>query len=279
MFRWPSDWLGYSPQSEFFHKQSRRLWLHSEFCVFIVLFACRLLLCFQHSTTASYRCCKHSFGFFVTVHRCVVAWLTTVHSRSAFLYECTPKNALLSRLDYGSVTRNGNTNRLTDRLQSVLNAAARLVCNSRKHDRISPLLHDLHWLRVLERIKFRLAALVFRCRNQTAYEYPAMELRVHWAVVVESRRRLRSASSQGLVVRRTRLRTVGDRAFSSAAPSLWNNLPVSLVASQSLATFKGTFENILVRTVVWPLTPTVFVTPICPWSHLAYGRLNTVVSN
>jgi len=46
-----------------------------------------------------------------------------------------------------------------DRQQSVLNAAARLVHNSRKYDRISPLLRDLHWLRVPERIKFRLAFL------------------------------------------------------------------------------------------------------------------------
>ena len=63
---------------------------------------------------------------------------------------------VLTRLDYGSVTLNGITKRLMDRLQSVLNAAARLVHNSRKYDRISPLLRDLHWLRVPERIKFRI---------------------------------------------------------------------------------------------------------------------------
>ena len=80
---------------------------------------------------------------------------------------------VLTRLDYGSVTLNGITKRLMDRLQSVLNAAARLVHNSRKYDRISPLLRDLHWLRVPERIKFRLAVLVFRCRNQTAPNYLA----------------------------------------------------------------------------------------------------------
>ena len=57
---------------------------------------------------------------------------------------------------------NGITKRLVDRLQSVLNAAARLVYNGRKYDRISPLLRDLHWLRIPERIKFRLAVLVFR---------------------------------------------------------------------------------------------------------------------
>jgi len=81
---------------------------------------------------------------------------------------------LLSRLDYGSVTLNGTTKRLMDRLQSVLNAVARLVSNGRKYDRVSPLLRDLHWLRVPERIKFRLVILVFRCRNQTATEYLAV---------------------------------------------------------------------------------------------------------
>jgi len=59
---------------------------------------------------------------------------------------------VLSRLDCGSVTLNGITRRLMGRLQSVLNAAARLVYNSRKYDRITPLLRDLHWLRVPERI-------------------------------------------------------------------------------------------------------------------------------
>ena len=81
-------------------------------------------------------------------------------------------------VEYGSVTLNGITKRLVDRLQSVLNVAARLVHNSRKYDRISPLLRDLHWLRVPERIKFRLAVLVFRCRNQTAPNYLTRDLQM-----------------------------------------------------------------------------------------------------
>jgi len=72
---------------------------------------------------------------------------------------------VLSRLDHGSVTLNGITTRLMNRLQSVLSAAATLVCNSHKYDRISPLLRDLHWLRFPKRIKFRFAVLVFHCRN------------------------------------------------------------------------------------------------------------------
>ena len=68
---------------------------------------------------------------------------------------------------------------------------------------------------------------------------------LQWAVEVESRRRLRSASSQRLVVRRTRLRTAGDRAFRVASPRLWNSLPDDDVASQSLATFKGRLKTFL----------------------------------
>ena len=51
---------------------------------------------------------------------------------------------------------------------------------SRKYDRISPLLRDLHWLRVRERIKFRLVVLVFRCRNQTAPNYLARDGKAMW---------------------------------------------------------------------------------------------------
>jgi len=148
-----------------------------------------------------------------------------------------------SRLDCGSVTLNGITKRLMDRLQSVLNAAARLVSNSRNYDRVSPLLRDLYWLCVPECMKFCLAVLMFRCCNQTAPEYMVRELQ--WAIEVESRRRLRSASSQRLVVRRTRLRTAGDRAFIAAAPRLWNSMPADVVASQSLATFKGRLKTFL----------------------------------
>jgi len=41
----------------------------------------------------------------------------------------------------------------------MLNAAARLVYGSRKYDHVTPLLKDLHWLRVPERVVFRLAVL------------------------------------------------------------------------------------------------------------------------
>jgi len=58
-------------------------------------------------------------------------------------------DTVLARLDYGSTVLTGISRQLMDRLQSVLNAAARLIYSRRKYDRVTPLLiKELHWLRV-----------------------------------------------------------------------------------------------------------------------------------
>ena len=83
---------------------------------------------------------------------------------------------VLTRLDYGSATLAGLPSILLNRLQSVLNAAARLVQCARRNDHIPPILRDLHWLRVPERIAFRLAVLVYRCQHEIGPSYLAAEL-------------------------------------------------------------------------------------------------------
>ena len=47
------------------------------------------------------------------------------------------------------------------RLQAVQNASARLITGSRRRDHITPILRQLHWLPVRQRIEFKLAMLVF----------------------------------------------------------------------------------------------------------------------
>jgi len=88
---------------------------------------------------------------------------------------------VLSRLDHGNTTLTCLPGNQLDRLQSVMNAAARLVCSARKYDHIMPLLRDLHWLPVRERIEFKLTVLVFRFLHGTAPPYLANEL---WSCVV-----------------------------------------------------------------------------------------------
>ena len=83
-----------------------------------------------------------------------VLWMTVATLVHAFV---------ASRVDYcGSL--------LTDKLQRVLNSAARIVSNTLKFDR--GLTHfrrsQLHWLDVVDRVRFRVRVQVFRCLHQMA---------------------------------------------------------------------------------------------------------------
>ena len=78
---------------------------------------------------------------------------------------------LITNVDYCSSTLAGGSNALLQRLQSVLNAATRLVFSARRSEHITPLLRELHWLRVPESIQFRLCVLTHRCLHGTAPPY------------------------------------------------------------------------------------------------------------
>jgi len=83
---------------------------------------------------------------------------------------------VLSRLDCGNATLAGIPSYLLQQLESVMNSAARLVFSSSRYDHITPLLHQLHWLRAPERIEFKLAVLVYKCLQGKASSYLADEL-------------------------------------------------------------------------------------------------------
>ena len=70
-----------------------------------------------------------------------------------------------SCLDYGNSTLAGIPAYLTRRLQSVLNAAARLIYQLRSSDHISDALVCLHWLRIPERIVYKIALLTYKVMN------------------------------------------------------------------------------------------------------------------
>jgi len=112
-----------------------------------------------------------------------------------------------------------------DKLQRVLNAAARVITGTRKFDRgLGQILHDqLHWLDVPDRVLVRLAVTVHQCLNGRAQPY----LSEHCIPVssADTRRHLRSANRHLLAVPRFPINTYGRRAFSVAGPMAWNSLP------------------------------------------------------
>jgi hypothetical protein len=133
---------------------------------------------------------------------------------------------ITTRLDFCNSALYGSSAFLLQRLQSIQNAAARLILNIPKFEHISAAIRDsLHWLPIKKRIDFKLCLLVRNCLVGVAPAY-LRELCVPVTTNIY-RRSLRSAAHGELLVPRVRTR-YGERAFSVAAPTLWNSLPVSV---------------------------------------------------
>jgi len=148
---------------------------------------------------------------------------------------------VLPLLDYGNATLVGIPMYQLKRLQSVLNAAARLVLASPRRDHVSPLLRQLHWLKAPEQIQYKLAVLVYKCLDEMAPSYLADE----FLQPADLTTRLRLASS--LFIRRTRLSTVGDRAFPVAAARVWNSLPRHVTSAPSLCVYCSRLKSDLFK--------------------------------
>jgi len=127
-------------------------------------------------------------------------------------------------LDYCNFLFSGNRDSLYWRLQSVQNAAAWLKTGTGRCDHITALLRELHWLPVRQRIKFRLAMLVYKSLRGLTAPYLTNDCQL---VANSGHRRLRLADVDTCIVPRTNTR-LGDRIFAVTGPWLWNYLPAEL---------------------------------------------------
>src|SRR6218665_2345954 len=79
------------------------------------------------------------------------------------------QSLILSRINYCNVAFGGLPQRSIIRFQAVINAAARMVLRVEKFDRISTAIQDeLQWLKIGERINFKLCILMHKCINNCA---------------------------------------------------------------------------------------------------------------
>ena len=154
---------------------------------------------------------------------------------------------VLSRLDYCNALLYNISGQLCLKLQRVLHSAARLISGSRKYDSVTPLLIQLHWLPIRQRIQYKILLLVFKALHGRAPSYISEML-----VPYNPKRALRSTSLSLLCERRARCVTFGDRAFSVCGPRLWNILPNHIRTIESLDSFKKLLKAHLFTEVFFP---------------------------
>ena len=140
------------------------------------------------------------------------------------------QSIIVSRIDncnsllYGVLVRNMN------KLQKLQNACARFIYGKKKRDHVSPLLNELHWLPIRQRIIFKILLFVFKFYQNSAPVY-----------IMES---LNKSQRDEFILTVPRTSThYGDRAFSNCAPRLWNALPLSIRISNSIGHFRSHLKH------------------------------------
>ena len=103
-------------------------------------------------------------------------------------------------------------------MQRVLNAAARMITGTRAREHITPVLKYLHWLKIPERIEFKIALLVYKSIHCNGPQY-LRDLLVFYT----TDRNLRSNDAQLLIEQKYKLERCGRRAFSRCGLELTSN--------------------------------------------------------
>ncbi len=151
---------------------------------------------------------------------------------------------VISRLDYCNSVYYGLPKHLTNSLQLVMNDAARVIKGTGRNRDISitNILKELHWLPIVERSKFKILMLVFKCLENTAPQYLSDLL----CIRPEPARHLRGFDNRQLCIPRSKNK-YGERSFLVSAPTLWNSLPFAIRNSSSLDSFKRSLKTFLFK--------------------------------
>ena len=122
-----------------------------------------------------------------------------------------------------------------------MNMACRVIFRLTKYECISPYMQKLHWLKVNERITYKLATFVYQCvKGDTPKYLSDINAITHGC-------HLRTSTFNKLPISRSNIAQVHNGLFKSVGPRIWNSLPNDITSCNTLEAFKRKLKTHLFR--------------------------------
>ena len=141
---------------------------------------------------------------------------------------------IFSRLDYCNSQFFGLSSENISKLQHVQNCAARLILKKGNFGSLNNVFLKFHWLKIKERILYKLLLIVHKCLHQQAPD--SLNRLLAYA-----------ESDRCMKLRETRVKSkFGDKAFNHIGPKLWNLLPNDIRNQHNVLVFKKMVKSLLI---------------------------------
>ena len=145
---------------------------------------------------------------------------------------------VLSCLKYCTVALAGLPQTEITKLQRILNAAAWVTTHTKKFDHIAPILRELHWLPINQRILSKGLVLTFNRLHNLAPTYLQSLLTMYTPACT-----LQSSHTFSLAIPKVHTNTYGELPFSYVAPAAYNKVTAEIIQSRSLSIFKSKLKT------------------------------------
>jgi len=156
------------------------------------------------------------------------------------------RGLVISRLDYCNSLLAGTSTSNIARLQRVQNSLARVVLRAPWRSGSKPLLKELHWLPIPQRVTFKIALLTFKTLHTK--EPPYLHSLLHSYAPVRSLR----SEGQFLLNKTKTLTVAASRAFRHSAPEIWNSIALKTRRAASVGIFKNLLKTELFLSAFGP---------------------------